>query len=84
MSGPEHVPLRPSWTCRACDVEWPCTDARLGLNAEAAQHPVAISLLLSGYWWDAQHELRQPADALYARFMGWLRRGPASGAEPGS
>jgi hypothetical protein len=36
---------------------------------------VSLSLLLSGYWQDAAHDLGQPADVMYSRFLGWIRRG---------
>ncbi|TDB70999.1 hypothetical protein [Micromonospora sp. KC721] len=70
-----HVPRRPSWQCAGCGDPWPCPDRRRRLLAEYADNAAAVSVYLGMQLVDAASELRhQPAEALHARFLGWLPR----------
>lgn len=83
---PEHVPVPVAWTCRACGpaTEWPCAPARAGLQAEHRIAPTAIAVLMAGRWSEASADLNVPPESIYERFLGWLRRRPATGTEPGA
>lgn len=83
MSGLEHVPVRPAWTCRARGAAWPCVDARQALRAEAATDRVAVTMHLTAYWTSATGELNAQADVTYERFVAWLHR-PDPETKPGS
>lgn len=71
----DHLPDRPTWTCRACDNPWPCVTARLRLRTEYDGHSVPLMMYLN-----AQHVLaigdigeKVTAAELYRRFLGWVR-----------
>jgi hypothetical protein len=69
-----HLAARPSWTCLACGIPWPCRSRRRELIAEFDGARVSLSLFLAGCFVQAARE--QPhvaAGLLYARFLGWAR-----------
>ena len=80
------------WTCatrtarrsRRTGGPWPCAQARLLLKVEYADHPVDLTVYLSGLYHEATHDLFRlnPHDGptpreLFERFVGWgpYRRG---------
>ncbi len=77
----EHLPLRPLWLCRRCELPWPCPEARLALAAEYRDSRVGLSLYLAGCLHDAIDDLHRlnPCAAgsigdMYDRFLGWPAR----------
>ncbi|MFF0719246.1 MULTISPECIES: hypothetical protein [unclassified Micromonospora] len=78
MSGPQHLPLRPLWLCRACGHSWPCAEARLLLRVEYDDRWLDLAVYLSGLYFEATHDLfRLDPDGgptppeLFARFVAW-------------
>ncbi|MGI5212696.1 hypothetical protein [Plantactinospora sp. CA-290183] len=79
-AGRPHVPRRPLWTCRACELPWPCPAARLALVEEFRLEPLSLFLYLGLALYDAAGDLHAlnpnpgvtPAE-LHARFIGWVR-----------
>ena len=74
----EHVPERPSWQCRTCGSEWPCTNARASLVAECITSRIPMLVYLGMCQADATVDLSPgglPPD-LYDRFIEWARRQP--------
>jgi hypothetical protein len=58
-------------------VQWPCPTRRNQLLAEFDRTPVSLALLMGGYFMDAAQDLvTESANALYHRFMGWLKEQP--------
>lgn len=80
MAEPEHVPDKPSWTCRACAGDWPCPPARTTLTKEYAETIPALGIYLSLCLHEAARDLphADPAD-LYHRFLAWVSH-PLDGA----
>ncbi|MFI6760698.1 flavin reductase [Micromonospora sp. NPDC050417] len=71
-----HVPMRPTWRCRACVADWPCGPARLALLHEFRGQRIALCLYLSGQYVDALKDFAEYAPntstkGLYERFVGW-------------
>ncbi len=75
----EHLLVRPSWDCAACDRPWPCDSAREQLRAEFATFPSVLRIYLAGQLADANAELvgANPIE-LYHRFLGWTRQSLSS------
>jgi hypothetical protein len=76
---PEHIPLRPTWLCRACADRWPCQAARTDLLAEHADDLVFLAVFLASTMTEAVYDLVElnpgaaPTPAqLWDRFMAWL------------
>jgi hypothetical protein len=70
-----HLPVRPAWTCGACDLVWPCPTRKRQLVAEFDGARVSLMLYLSAYFVEACADL--PAAAvgdLYERFFIWPRQ----------
>ncbi|QGN45999.1 hypothetical protein GKC29_03460 [Micromonospora sp. WMMC415] len=71
-----HVPVRPDWCCAGCGQAWPCPDRRQRLLDRYARDRPALGVYLGMQLADAVSDLRHlPVEALYARFLGWLRDG---------
>ncbi|MGN9774917.1 hypothetical protein ACTMS0_03950 [Micromonospora sp. H33] len=69
-----HVPVRPGWDCAGCGQAWPCPDRRQRLLDRYAGDRATLGVYLGMQLVDAASDLRHlPAEALYARFLGWLR-----------
>ncbi|MDG4765539.1 flavin reductase [Solwaraspora sp. WMMD406] len=67
-----HLPVRPSWICARCTLDWPCPSARRQLVAE--HDPVALGTYAAQRMAQAAHDLPgiSPAD-LFDRFLSWTR-----------
>lgn len=73
VTGPEHVPTRPSWDCRSCDRPWPCDPAREHLATTHTRTWVAV--YAASQMGDAILDLPTATPAeLYERFIRWTRR----------
>ncbi|WP_199736478.1 hypothetical protein [Micromonospora sp. HM5-17] len=76
---PEHTPRRPTWTCRACHLDWPCPTAKDALRQEYQRDPLALFVYLGMTLQEAAHDLYtlnpnpgpDPVE-LHARFMAWV------------
>lgn len=78
LDGPQHLPLRPLWLCRACGLSWPCAEARLLLRVEYDNRWLDLAVYLSGLYYEATHDLFRldpeggptPRE-LFQRFVAW-------------
>ncbi|GIJ79541.1 hypothetical protein [Micromonospora phaseoli] len=78
LDGPQHLPLRPLWLCRACGLTWPCAEARLLLRVEYDNRRLDLAVYLSGLYYEATHDLFRldpeggptPRE-LFQRFVAW-------------
>jgi hypothetical protein len=71
-----HMPLRPSWLCSGCGLDWPCPARRAQLLAEHHQAHVSLGLYLGACLVQAARDLPDaPAGVLYERFIAWFRTG---------
>jgi hypothetical protein len=76
---PEHTPRRPTWTCRACQLDWPCDTAKAALREEYRLDPLALFVYLGMTLQEAAQDLYKlnpnpgpdPVE-LHARFMAWV------------
>lgn len=64
-----HDPLRPSWACDTCGLEWPCADARERMMTTWASVPRGLAMAAS--WAQAIEDLGD-TKGLYLRFLGWV------------
>jgi hypothetical protein len=70
--------------CAGCGRNWPCHTRRAQLLAEFDGAPVSLGLLMGAQFAQAAHDLPvEPAGALYARFLGWIRHQPPRAANRG-
>jgi hypothetical protein len=77
VSDDAHLPIRPTWTCGACGIDWPCPTRRCQLLAEYQRAHVSLALLMVAYFAEATQDLGlQSGGELYARFLGWLHGSP--------
>ena len=71
---PEHIPVPPRWTCRACGRPWPCAAARCQLGYEYRADRLALVVYLGAQLQDAARDMPAvPPPALYRRFVEWAR-----------
>lgn len=72
----EHLPQRPSWECRKCELPWPCSPAKKNMHMSTGA--VTLAVLMWGYLEDFSIDAGPgPFDGAYERFMGWVR-GPVA------
>ncbi|MBO4139323.1 hypothetical protein J5U46_04025 [Micromonospora tulbaghiae] len=77
ITGGEHVPVTPHWTCGSCGDDWPCTTKRHHLLREYQVDRASLSVYLGSCLAAAAQDLRSvPVTALQDRFIGWVPRGP--------
>jgi len=75
---PEHVPHRPTWTCRTCGDEWPCAPARELLMRQNETNPTSIAQLMWSYLEDYAFDAGPgPLSGAFDRFIAWTRPGRA-------
>lgn len=68
-----HQPLRPNWSCVGCGYPWPCPSRRRQFQAEYADAPVSLALVLGSAFVEAAADLRgTPSGELHDRFVGWV------------
>jgi hypothetical protein len=66
----QHIEVRPSWDCIACEKPWPCDPAREALAAEL--QPTALRIHMWLRLEVAAGDLpTTPAGELFERFLGW-------------
>ncbi|MEO3743736.1 hypothetical protein [Plantactinospora sp. B5E13] len=84
--------MRPTYRCRTCAAHWPCPTARLVLTRLYQDDPAGLRRHLTAHLRHARRDLAETApgvdaDALTARFLGWLPAGdadrPADAGRPG-
>ncbi len=69
------MPRRPEWTCRTDGRSGPCEPAKAGLRAEYAKTPTATEQALFSHYLASLADLpEEDGDALYARFVDWIRK----------
>jgi hypothetical protein len=70
---PTHHPIRPSWACGTCGVEWPCLTARERLTAELTGTRLAMLMwtYLEQFSFD---QGAGPLTGAFDRFIAWTRR----------
>jgi len=76
---PRHLPLRPTWLCRACGQNWPCGAAKVEVLTLTEAPLVDVMLELFAFLSQAARDLyllnaaeAPRPDALFRRFLGWL------------
>ena len=68
-----HIPVRPQWTCAGCGGSWPCQSRRHQLDPGHTE--LTLTLYLAACMVEAAQDLPDVgADALYTRFLGWVRQ----------
>ena len=76
----EHIGTRPSWSCRACALPWPCGSAKEILLDEFRNYPSMLRIYMSGQMEDAIEDLTarggHPPPDLYERFLSWIKARP--------
>lgn len=76
----EHLPRRPWWTCRACQLEWPCQPARNELRQRLTRR--ILGLFMGECMRAAINEMTAPEPgSLYERFLAWVTRPVDTGEE---
>ncbi|MEJ3742977.1 flavin reductase [Actinomycetes bacterium KLBMP 9797] len=74
MDTGEHTPVRPSWTCTACEEDWPCVPAREKLCAEYGDQKVNLAVYMATQLGHAAADLTEATPTqLYERFIAWTR-----------
>ena len=73
----EHLPDRPSWSCRVDGLDWPCAPAREHLASTFPR--TALAMYMTVQLGVAARDMpdAQPSD-LYHRFLLWTRGAPPS------
>ncbi|GIG85078.1 flavin reductase [Plantactinospora endophytica] len=70
-----HVPLHPSYRCRACGAAWPCPPARLSLLIDFRGNRVGLMIYLAAHLARALEELPDTHPALIAgQILHWVPR----------
>ncbi|MGX7675954.1 flavin reductase [Plantactinospora sp. DSM 117369] len=70
-----HVPVHPSYRCRACGLDWPCRDARLALLTGFRGNRLSLMVYLGSHLARALQDLPDVHPALLAsRFLHWVPR----------
>ncbi|TDB71109.1 hypothetical protein [Micromonospora sp. KC723] len=82
-----HVPVRPTWRCRACAAPWPCSPAKLWLRHEYAHDRPALAIYLCLLMHDAiadatKFDVRVDPAAYFTRFITWTRPAARSPSGP--
>ncbi|MGK5444546.1 hypothetical protein ACSNN7_22360 [Micromonospora sp. URMC 105] len=68
-----HDPMTPSWQCRDCGSEWPCSRRRQILLDEYRQQSTNLRVYLATCLTSATQDLAaSPAADLRTRFLGWV------------
>jgi hypothetical protein len=71
-----HRPVRPLWTCLACEREWPCEPGKVELMRQYAHDRVGLLVYLAGLLVNAVHDVEGvPPKALMERFVKWAKAG---------
>jgi hypothetical protein len=75
-----HIPVRPSWRCRACRADWPCQRRRDQLRRVTAGSTTTLGLWMLSYYTLAVKDLPNiPVATMYRRMFGWIRASDRSG-----
>lgn len=68
-----HQPVRPTWCCAACGVDWPCPTRQRELARDHASARSRLGLVMARELEAAMTDLPEvPLSTLYLRFLGWL------------
>lgn len=79
----EHPLALPSWDCAACGQPWPCAARRESYLKEYRGARISLGLAMASWLVTAINDLPQePVDALYVRFLGWIRQPPGPVTTP--
>ncbi|WP_405430852.1 flavin reductase [Micromonospora sp. NBC_00617] len=69
-----HHPIRHTWACGDCGMDWPCQTRRGELLMEHRRARVSLALYLAAQLVEATQDLiHVPAGRLHYRFLGWMR-----------
>jgi hypothetical protein len=80
-----HLPIRPSWECRACARPWPCAAAKGDLGAEFVGHPALLFYYMAAQMVAFVEDLslrgeHPTPNSMYPRVVGWIRLATAKAA----